>query len=153
MFERDEETGTINSMHHPFTSPFLEDAKYLESDPLKVRSKAYDFVLNGNEIASGSIRIHDRDLQMKIFRILNISEEEAQEKFGFLLKAFEYGTPPHGGVAFGFDRFIMLLRKASSIRDVIAFPKTNQAVSLMDNTPSKVSRKQLKELGLDIRKS
>lgn len=152
MYELDEETKEINPMHHPFTSPFDEDIPLLETEPLKVRSKAYDFVLNGNEIVSGSIRIHDRDLQMRIFRALGISEEEAEDKFGFLLKAFEYGAPPHGGAAFGFDRFIMILRGASSIRDVIAFPKTNQAVSLMDGTPSPVSREQLNELGLNVKK-
>ena len=123
-----------------------------ESDPLKVRSRAYDFVLNGNEIVSGSIRIHDRDLQMSILRALGMSEEEAVDKFGFLLTALEYGAPPHGGAAFGFDRFIMLLRGAKSIRDVIAFPKTNQGMSLMDETPSTVSREQLRELGLSVKK-
>ena len=152
LFELDEETGKINPMHHPFTSPVKEDIPLLEKDPLKVRSKAYDLVLNGTEIVSGSIRIHDRDLQMHVFKILGIPDEEVQKKFGFLIEAFEYGTPPHGGAAFGFDRFIMILRGASSIRDVIAFPKTNQAISPMDDTPSDVSREQLIELGLSIRK-
>jgi len=151
MFERDEETNEIASMHHPFTSPFEEDLEFLESDPLRVRSRAYDFVLNGNEIVSGSIRIHSRDVQMRVFKALGIPEDEALDKFGFLLEAFRYGVPPHGGAAFGFDRFVMLLRGAPSIRDVIAFPKTNQGMSLMDGTPSPVSRKQLTELGLSVR--
>ena len=153
LFERDEETGGIAPMHHPFTSPIEEDIPLLNTDPLKVRSRAYDLVVNGNEIASGSIRIHDTDLQLAMLKKLGISEEEAEEKFGFLLKALEYGAPPHGGCAFGFDRFIMLLRGAASIREVIAFPKTNQGISLMDNTPSEVSREQLIELGLNIRKT
>lgn len=152
LFELDEETGNVASMHHPFTSPYEEDIPLIETDPLKVRSKAYDLVMNGAEIVSGSIRIHDRDLQMLMFKALGISDEEAQEKFGFLLQAFEYGTPPHGGAAVGFDRFVMLLRGATSIRDVIAFPKTNQAISLMDDTPAEVSNEQLVELGLKIRK-
>jgi aspartyl-tRNA synthetase len=150
MFERDEETKRLTAMHHPFTKPFDEDIPLLESDPLKVRSKAYDFVLNGSEIVSGSIRVHDSDLQMKLFRALGISEEEADEKFGFLLTAFKYGTPPHGGAAFGFDRFVMLLRGATSIREVIAFPKTNQGMSLMDGTPATVSTQQLRDLGLNV---
>ena len=153
LFELDEETGKMVPMHHAFTSPMEEDLQYLESDPLKVRSRAYDLVVNGNEIVSGSIRIHDRDLQMKMLSEVGISEEEAQEKFGFLLKAFEYGPPPHGGAAFGLDRFIMLLCGATSIREVIAFPKTNQGISLMDDTPSEVSREQLIELGLRLRKN
>ena len=152
LFELDEETGDMVPIHHPFTSPIMEDMEFIDSEPLKVRSRAYDLVINGTEIVSGSIRIHDRDLQMKMFEKLGISSDEAQEKFGFLLKAFEYGPPPHGGAAFGFDRFIMLLRGASSIRDVIAFPKTNQALSLMDDTPSEVSQEQLVELGLKLRK-
>lgn len=151
--EENEDTGGIASMHHPFTSPVEEDIKYLESEPLRVRSKAYDLVINGTEIASGSIRIHDTDLQMTMLNKLGISEAEAREKFGFLLKALTYGAPPHGGAAFGFDRFIMLLRGADSIRDVIAFPKTNQGLSLMDGTPAEVSREQLIALGLQIRKT
>jgi len=153
LFEEDEDTGGIASMHHPFTSPVEEDIQYLESEPLRVRSKAYDLVINGTEIASGSIRIHDTDLQMTMLKKLGISETEAIEKFGFLLRALEYGAPPHGGAALGFDRFIMLLRGAESIRDVIAFPKTNQGLSLMDGTPSEVSREQLIALGLQIRKT
>jgi len=152
MFEMDEETKEIVSMHHPFTSPVHEDINKLESDPLSVRSRSYDLVLNGNEIVSGSIRIHTSDLQKKIFNSLGISPEEAEEKFGFLLDAFKYGAPPHGGAAFGFDRFVMLMRHAASIRDVIAFPKTNQGISLMDGTPSTVSRIQQMELGLTINK-
>ncbi|MBN1290958.1 MAG: aspartate--tRNA ligase [Candidatus Latescibacteria bacterium] len=153
LFEKDEETGEINSMHHAFTSPVEEDMPLLNTDPLKVRSKAYDLVINGTEIVSGSIRIHDSDLQMTMLEKLGISTEDAEAKFGFLLKAMQYGAPPHGGAAFGFDRFIMLLRGAASIRDVIAFPKTNQGVSLMDETPSEVSREQLITLGLQIRKT
>ncbi len=152
LFELDNETGEMVSMHHPFTSPMEEDLQFLDTEPLKVRSRAYDFVLNGTEIASGSIRIYDIDMQMRMLKFLGFSEEETREKFGFLLEAFEYGPPPHGGAAFGFDRFIMLLRGASSIRDVIAFPKTNQAISLMDDTPSPVSDEQLKELGIKMRK-
>jgi len=152
LFELDNETGEMVSMHHPFTSPMEEDLQFLDTEPLKVRSRAYDFVLNGTEIASGSIRIYDIDMQMRMLKFLGFSEEETKKKFGFLLEAFEYGPPPHGGAAFGFDRFIMLLRGASSIRDVIAFPKTNQAISLMDDTPSPVSYEQLKELGIKMRK-
>ncbi len=153
LFEIDDETREMISMHHPFTSPVEEDLKYLDDEPLKVRSRAYDLVINGTEILSGSIRIHDRDLQMRMFEYLGFTEQSAQKKFGFLLKAFEYGTPPHGGAAFGFDRFIMLLCGAASIREVIAFPKTNQGVSLMDETPSEVDVEQLQELGLRLRKS
>ena len=153
LFELDEETGKVASMHHPFTSPMIEDIEYLDTDPLKVRSQAYDLVINGTEIVSGSIRIHDSDLQLLMLKNIGHSTEYAREKFGFLLNAFEYGPPPHGGAAFGFDRFIMLLRGATSIRDVMAFPKTNQGISLMDDTPEEVSDEQLAELGIRVKKS
>jgi aspartyl-tRNA synthetase len=152
LFEFDEETKRMVSMHHPFTSPVEEDMQYIDTDPLRVRSRAYDLVINGTEIVSGSIRIHDHDMQLLMLEKLGFSRERAEEQFGFLLKAFEFGAPPHGGAAFGFDRLVMLLRQTNSIRDVIAFPKTNQAVSLMDDTPSEVSEDQLLELGLRIRK-
>jgi aspartyl-tRNA synthetase len=153
LFERDNESGGITSMHHPFTAPMEEDLQFLGTEPLKVRSRSYDLVINGIEIVSGSIRIHDSDLQNKMFAAIGISDQEAKEKFGFLLHAFEFGPPPHGGAAFGFDRFVMLLRGASSIRDVMAFPKTNQGISIMDDTPSEVSSEQLIALGLKIRKN
>ena len=153
LLELNEETGELVAMHHPFTSPVEEDIPLLDTEPEKVRSKAYDLVINGTEIASGSIRIHDSDFQLLMLEKLGYSRKEARERFGFLIKAFEYGPPPHGGAAFGFDRFIMLLRGASSIRDVIAFPKTNQAISLMDGTPSEVTGEQLIELGLKLRKN
>ncbi|MFQ5822721.1 MAG: aspartate--tRNA ligase [bacterium] len=136
--------------HHPFTAPLDQDLKLLEKNPEKVRAKSYDLVLNGYEIAGGSIRIHNRDLQNKVFGLLNISEKEAQNKFGFLLEAFECGAPPHGGIAFGFDRLVMLLANKKSIREVIAFPKTNSTLSLMDGAPSEVTQMQLQELGLKI---
>ena len=153
LFELDEETGRIAAMHHAFTSPIEEDLYLLDTDPLKVRSRAYDLVINGTEIVSGSIRIHDRDVQTRMLDFMGISDEEAREKFGFLLQAFEYGPPPHGGAAFGFDRFVMLLRGETSIREVMAFPKTNQGISPMDDTPSEVSPDQLHLLGLRLRKS
>jgi aspartyl-tRNA synthetase len=153
MFDIDPETGKITYMHHPFTAPVEEDLHLLDTAPLKVRSRAYDLVINGTEIVSGSIRIHDRDMQTMMFDRIGIGEEEARQKFGFLLHAFEYGPPPHGGAAFGFDRFIMLLRGLPSIREVIAFPKTNQGVSPMDDTPSEVSAEQLTVLGLKVRKN
>ena len=135
-------------MHHPFTSPLDEDFGILESDPGKVRAKAYDLVLNGSEIAGGSIRIHDAAVQGQIFRLLNISYEEARMRFGFFVDALEYGTPPHGGIAIGLDRTVALLAGESSIREVIAFPKTAQAVDLMSGAPSPVDDKQLRELKL-----
>jgi aspartyl-tRNA synthetase len=122
----------------------------LDSEPLKARARAYDLVLNGNEIAGGSIRIHDRGMQSKIFSLLGIGEEEAKKKFGFMLDAFRYGAPPHGGIAFGFDRICMLLTGEKSIREVIAFPKTASATSLMDDSPSEVDQRQLKELHIRI---
>jgi aspartyl-tRNA synthetase len=151
LFEWDEESKRFYAMHHPFTSPRLEDVSLMESDAGKVKARAYDLVLNGTEIAGGSIRIHNADLQAKMFRALGISEQEAEHKFGFLMNAFKYGAPPHGGIAFGFDRMAMIFAGESSIREVIAFPKTASAVSLMDDSPSNVSEEQLKELHLKIR--
>jgi len=151
LFEWDEETKRYYAMHHPFTSPVTEDIPYMESDPGRVRARAYDLVFNGTEIAGGSIRIHNAELQSKMFRALGISAEEAGHKFGFLLNAFKYGAPPHGGIAFGFDRMTMIFAGENSIRDVIAFPKTASAVSLMDDSPSIVEDEQLKELHIRIR--
>ncbi len=151
LFEWDEDTKRFYAMHHPFTSPRLEDIKLMDSHPEKVKARAYDLVLNGNEIAGGSIRIHDAHLQAKMFKILGISNEEAEHKFGFLMKAFKYGAPPHGGIAFGFDRMAMIFAGENSIREVIAFPKTASAVSLMDDAPSTVDEAQLKELHIKIR--
>ena len=139
-------------MHHPFTSPESKDIDLLDSDPSKVHARAYDLVMNGNEIAGGSIRIHNSELQAKMFNALGISEKEAEEKFGFLMNAFKYGAPPHGGIAFGLDRMIMLFADESSIRDVIAFPKTTSGLSLMDESPSAVSEEQLRELHIRLRK-
>jgi aspartyl-tRNA synthetase len=150
MFEYDENEKRYVAVHHPFTSPKLEDLSLLDSDPSKARARAYDLVLNGNEIAGGSIRIHDRALQSKVFGLLGINEEQAKKKFGFLLEAFRYGAPPHGGIAYGFDRICMLLTGEKSIRDVIAFPKTTSAMSLMDESPSEVDPEQLKELHIKI---
>ena len=151
LFEWDEETGRFYAMHHPFTSPRVEDIPLMITDPGKVKARAYDLVLNGNEIAGGSIRIHNADLQSQMFKSLGISEEEAQHKFGFLMNAFKYGAPPHGGIAFGFDRMAMIFAGEHSIRDVIAFPKTASAISLMDDSPSTVDETQLKELHIKIR--
>ena len=151
LLEWDEETKRFYAMHHPFTSPKLEEIELLKTDPAKVHARAYDLVLNGNEIAGGSIRIHDAELQSLMFKTLGISDEEAEVKFGFLMNAFKYGAPPHGGIAFGFDRLAMLLAGKSSIREVIAFPKTASGMSLMDECPSFVSEEQLKELHIKIR--
>ncbi|MBI5360708.1 MAG: aspartate--tRNA ligase [Planctomycetes bacterium] len=151
LFEYSEEEKKLVSSHHPFTSPKVEDMPLLDTEPAKVRARAYDLVLNGVELGGGSIRIHRQDMQKKIFSLLGISDEEAKEKFGFLLEAFEYGAPPHGGIALGIDRFVMLLTGAESIRDVIAFPKTAKAVCLMTNAPSPVTKKQLDELGIAVK--
>ncbi len=150
LLEWDEETQRYYAMHHPFTSPRVEDLELLDSEPGKVRARAYDLVLNGNEIAGGSIRIHSSEVQHKMFEALGISKEEAEEKFGFLMNAFKFGAPPHGGIAFGFDRMAMLFADKNSIRDMIAFPKTTSALSLMDNSPSSVDENQLKELHIKI---
>ncbi len=141
-----------DALHHPFTAPHPDDIDLIDTDPANVRSLGYDLVLNGYEIGGGSIRIHKRDLQQKAFSLLGVSDEEAEEKFGFLMNAFRYGAPPHGGIAFGFDRIAMLMSGSNQIRDVIAFPKTTSAMSLMDNSPSNVDEKQLIELGLSIKK-
>lgn len=146
LLEYDNDTKRYMAKHHPFTSPFPEDIAKLESDPESVRARAYDLVLNGSEIAGGSIRIHKTNMQKKMFKVLGINEKEAEDKFGFLLDALKYGAPPHGGIAFGLDRLVMILTGSNSIRDVIAFPKTSSGISLMDNCPSKVSNEQLKEL-------
>ncbi|MGK9369322.1 aspartate--tRNA ligase [Melioribacter sp. Ez-97] len=152
LFEWDEETKRYYAMHHPFTSPRIEDIPLMDTDPSQVKARAYDLVLDGNEIAGGSIRIHSSDLQAKMFKTLGISDEEAREKFGFLMNAFKYGAPPHGGIAFGFDRLVMLFAGKSSIRDVIAFPKTSSGISLMDDAPSFVDDAQLTELHIRVRK-
>jgi aspartyl-tRNA synthetase len=152
MFEYNEEQQRYVAMHHPFTAPVEEDLENMD-DPdaaMKIRARAYDLVLNGNEIGGGSIRIHDSMLQSKIFTLLGISEQEAQEKFGFLLNAFKYGAPPHGGIAFGLDRMVMLMLGLESIRDVIAFPKTTAGLSLMDGAPDKVAQQQLDDLGVRV---
>ncbi|MGM0532037.1 MAG: aspartate--tRNA ligase [Bacteroidota bacterium] len=150
LLEWDEEEGRYVAMHHPFTSPKDEDILLYNSDPGKMRANAYDLVINGVEIGGGSIRIHTRELQEKMFYTLGISKEEAYEKFGFLLDAFRYGAPPHGGIAFGFDRWCAVMGDSDSIRDFIAFPKNNSGRDLMINTPSRISEGQLKELNIKI---
>ncbi|MSP64679.1 MAG: aspartate--tRNA ligase [Ignavibacteria bacterium] len=151
LFEYSKEDKRYYSAHHPFTAPNPEDEKLLDKDPGKVRARAYDLILNGNEIGGGSIRIHNSELQSKIFSLLGLKKEEAETKFGFLLEALQYGAPPHGGIAFGFDRIIMLLTGSISIRDVIAFPKTRSATALMEDAPSNVTEEQLRELHLRSR--
>ncbi len=148
LFEWSEEEKRLVSMHHPFTSPHESDLDFLEKEPLKVRARAYDLVLNGFEIGGGSIRIHDIELQRRIFKLLGLAEKETTEKFGFFLEALGYGAPPHGGIALGFDRIVMLLAGEESIRDVIPFPKTTSALCLLTGSPSEVGPGQLKDLGL-----
>jgi len=151
MFERDVQTKKWQPLHHPFTAPAVDDPDALLADPGSALSRAYDMVLNGSEIGGGSIRIHDRDMQSAVFKLLDISKEEAEEKFGFLLSALEYGCPPHGGIAFGLDRIVMLMAGAESIRDVIAFPKTQTASCPLTNAPGAISADQLKEAGIRLR--
>ena len=163
MFEWDEAEKTWMAAHHPFTSPHEEDMILLEkgveslNDPQSplsaVRALAYDVVLNGTELGSGSIRIHRQDIQRKIFRALGMTEEEARARFGFFLEALEYGTPPHGGIALGLDRIVMILAGAESLREVIPFPKTARAVDLMVDAPTPVAEKQLRELGIVVRQT
>ena len=152
MFEIDEESNKLTFLHHPFTSPSIQDVKEMESNPGSLKARAYDLTMNGYEIAGGSIRIHQSEVQKKVFSLLGMSDEEAIEKFGFFLEALKYGTPPHGGIAFGFDRLVMLLAGTENIRDVIAFPKTTSASALMEDAPSDVSEEQLKELGIQLSK-
>ena len=151
MFEYDEEAKRWNAVHHPFTSPKDGHEDLLDTDPGKCLAKAYDMVLNGREIGGGSVRIHREDVQSKVFRALKIGAEEAQQKFGFLLDALQYGAPPHGGIAFGLDRIVTLMTGAESIRDVIAFPKTQRAQDLLTQAPSPVDEKQLRELHIRLR--
>ena len=151
MFEKDATGKRWTSLHHPFTAPSIDDVEVLKADPGQALSRAYDMVLNGSEIGGGSIRIHDQDMQAAVFELLDISDEEAEEKFGFLLTALQFGCPPHGGVAFGLDRMVMLMAGAESIRDVIAFPKTQTASCPLTNAPGVVSAEQLKETGIRLR--
>jgi aspartyl-tRNA synthetase len=152
LLEWDEESRRFYAMHHPFTSPKPEDLQYMESDPGRVHANAYDLVINGTEIGGGSIRIHDTKTQGLMFRTLGFTEEEAQHQFGFLLNAFKYGAPPHGGIAFGFDRWAAIFGGSDSIRDFIAFPKNNQAKDVMIDTPSSIKKEQLDDLGIEIKK-
>ena len=150
LFEWDDETQRFYAMHHPFTSPNPEDIHLLDSDTGAVRATAYDMVVNGNELGGGSIRIHEAELQDHMFRLLGLSEEDARYKFGFLMNAFKYGAPPHGGLAFGFDRFVSILAGLDSIRDVIAFPKNNSGRDMMIDAPSAIDDSQLEELSIRL---
>jgi len=151
LLEWDEEDERYHAMHHPFTSPLDEDLELLENDPTRARAKAYDFVINGSEIGGGSIRIFNKDIQAKMFKALGFSDDEAKKQFGFLMDAFEYGAPPHGGIAFGFDRWVAVFGNMASIRDTIAFPKNNSGQDLMIKSPSEISQQQMDELGLKLK--
>ena len=148
LFELDRASGRYASVNHPFTAPMDEDLPLLDTDPGAARAKAYDVVLNGTEVGGGSIRIHDSDLQAKIFELLSLSDEETRDRFGFFIEALRYGTPPHGGIALGLDRIVMILAGESSLRDVIAFPKTASATDLMSGSPSPVAEDQIRDLGI-----
>jgi aspartyl-tRNA synthetase len=152
MFEHDERENRWNALHHPFTAPATDNPDALEADPGGTLSRAYDMVLNGTELGGGSVRIHDMEMQQRVFELLGIGEQEAEEKFGFLLTALKYGCPPHGGIAFGLDRMVMLMAGAQSIRDVMAFPKTQTAACLLTQAPAPVSERQLRELSIRLRK-
>ena len=152
LFFYNEEEKRLDSNHHPFTAPRPEDIPLLDSQPLAVKAIAYDLVLNGVEIGGGSKRIHDIDLQKKVFQMLNLAEKEIEDKFGFFLNALKFGAPPHLGIALGFDRLLMLLTGEDSIREIIAFPKTTSSLCLLTGSPSAVSQRQLDELGITIKK-
>ncbi len=153
LFEKDEETGQMHAVHHPFTSPKNDQFHLIDTNPEDIKAEAYDLVVNGNEIGGGSIRIHDTELQEKMFKILGFTEDEAKEQFGFLMNAFKYGAPPHGGVAFGFDRWVALFNGSESIRDVIAFPKNNAGRDIMIDAPASIDNEQLKDLNLAVVKT
>jgi aspartyl-tRNA synthetase len=151
LYEYDEQADQYHAKHHPFTSPGPEDMDLLERDPGKVKAQAYDIILNGVELGGGSIRIHDSALQERMFRVLGLSREEVEQKFGFLVEAFKYGTPPHGGIAYGLDRLVMVLTHQPSIREIIAFPKNQAAQCMVSEAPSEVGQEQLTELGLGLK--
>jgi len=150
LFEQGDEANPIAARHHPFTAPNPDDLHLLDTSPLEARALAYDMVLNGEELGGGSIRIHSRELQLKVFELLGFSREDAIDRFGFLLDALRYGAPPHGGIAYGVDRICMMLCGTDSLRDVIAFPKTQKAVDPMSGAPSEVDPRQLKELSIKV---
>jgi len=151
LFKYNEEEKRWDSEHHPFTAPCDEDTQYFSTDPGKIKSRSYDLALNGVELGSGSIRIHNKDMQAKVFDVIGIDKDEAEERFGFLTKALGYGAPPHGGFAAGLDRLVAILCGCNSIREVIAFPKTQRAISPLTQAPSVISERQLDELGLKIK--
>jgi len=149
MFDFDADGDRWNAMHHPFTAPLDEDVEHLDSDPGKSRAKAYDLVINGYEAGGGTIRIHDSEIQSKVFGLLGLDEKEAKDRFGFLLDALQYGAPPHGGIALGIDRVVMLFAGLENIRDCIAFPKTQKAFDMMTEAPNRVDKVQLEELAIE----
>ena len=153
LFEKDKENGNLHAMHHPFTSPKVEDEQLLDSKPEAVKANAYDLVINGVEIGGGSIRIHNTEMQEKMFKLLGFSKEDAEAQFGFLMNAFKYGAPPHGGVAFGLDRWVAMFNNSDSIRDIMAFPKNNAGKDLMIDSPASISNEQLKDLHLSVLKT